>query len=440
MEQIAIGDEGDRLALGGPEAEAPFGSAVYRQGAGEGDEVEDSLEVNLEAPDPAAVASGIEAVERWLVRVEERASQRLDDPVFLWVTPFGDIPWRSPLVGGSIEARSSSPEMGAACLRLRLTRCNYWEGPETQVRLSNSFVPPTLGELSVINHNDSSPAHDNYVEIAGEDVAGSLPTPALIRMRNLSAGTVGQVLIGALQHGYQGELFEHNWEGEAASGGSSQPDAACSGGARQTVTWNGPGEMGLLTWSVQVDMLARAGARPFRGILRLSPAPGYDDLWLRLKVMGGGSLLYETPWTLVPAGSEVVDLGAFPLPPYAFACGTFGAVDLALFARRKEGGPSTLSVDALTLLPLDGWRRLVSREGGLAQNRLLVDDGEREAVYVQDGPDCSGDFVAYGEPIWLLPADTQRLVFFQVDQGGLRAPIDRVLNVCVHYQPRRRVL
>jgi hypothetical protein len=138
-------------------------------------------------------------------------------------------------------------------------------------------------------------------------------------------------------------------------------------------------------------------------------------------------------------GQELVELNLLPLPPLLAGMGSLAGLDLVLQSCSSSSGAHSLQVDFLHLTPLDGWRKLVSLQRGLPNGSTLVEDGFLDEVYTRFGSLHSGDFTAYGDPLFLIPGKAQRLYFLQSVIVG-QAPVGRVLQVKAAYRPRKRQL
>jgi hypothetical protein len=439
MQDLWLGREGDALHLEGAMMQPPLRGCLYEAGTTDEGIVTDQLTLTLESTAPADFAAVVTGIESHLAAAQLFATRGLGHPVWLGIRPLQESQiWRAQLLSGRLDASGSGQAdrlRGRMQLRLSITRQDFFEGFEVELPLSNRNGAHQIGGITVHNHADSG--HDNHVLIDGADLTGDLPACIRLAVTNAAEPSLRDLIVCLNAHsnptGFTGTL-----EAESGVGGTTLASTDCSGGSYQLLSWSGTDESELLSWLVNAGWVADAGGNVFRYLLRLVEPVAAGDMWLKLRVRGGadGAILGETDWALVKAGECLQELGPLPLPPGQLPPGATGMpMQLALVVRRWSEGDHTLAFDHLALLALDGFRRYRAI-ACLPQNGQLVDDPTGGVASFQPGSGWLATHQAIGAPLVLIPGISQRLTFFQDEDGGL-APIERRLCVRAWYRPRR---
>jgi hypothetical protein len=409
--------------------------------------VTESVAITIAGTSTSVVQSAINDLEELFSQAEHHQRRGLGDKVWVEYRPgaSGDV-YRSELLFGKFEpsrATATPSHWADAAVQglLVLRRRFFWEGPETELSLSNGGGSGTGGR-TVYNHDDAGTGHDNYVAISGGAVAGVIPTPAEIQIKNtLNSGTRSyRFWIGLNAFSVPGTLAQI-YEGEDADyavGGSDQADANSSGGYYKQITWSGDTEQRLICWAITAAQCNAARGNFFRILARFATS-----------IPSGVKLTPKIMWpsgsytTVVAEGQEVAlgtgrlqDLGAIQLPPWLVGETDLNPIDLCLYGRKTGGG--SLDVDYLQITPLDGYRRLVPRGSGLAYNARVVDDGIEDSLWSDGwtGGGKTGHYIGYGSPIHLWPGRAQRLYFLASNSSG-GCDIARTHEIRVYYRPRR---
>ena len=170
--------------------------------------------------------------------------------------------------------------------------------------------------------------------------------------------------------------------------------------------------------------------------------PATTDLWLGWQVVSSGQVLWSSPPVLLTPNQALVDLPALCLPPPPavgpLGQAVLGSLDLLLTARKATAAACTLEVDAIQLLPLDGWRRLLAART-LSTGQWLVEDGWEGATYgLQPLIERIPGYTALGAPLTLHPGRLQR--FYFLNFNGAESLIDLNLTVEMVCKVRRRWL
>jgi len=438
MYSLRITCGAESLWLHGPSVAAPVRGARRQPipRALEGGRCEEQIDWLLEGT-PASIQLALQTVERLLGRARAGAA------VGLHLMPTAaDTEWESRLLDGRAELLGSgTPERGrgSQAVRLLLTRSDYWQGSLTTLPLSNPNGADVTDGLAMFNHCDSDALHANYADASGAQ--GSLPAPARVELIHDRTGPepLGDLWLGAGLAPLPGGMLE----GEAGATNLTTQvisDATCSGGAYRRVSWSTTAELDALHWELASGWLGQAGGRCFRPLLRVANHFSFDDLRLFVQVRTAASVLFESPAVTLQPGVRLQELPPVLLPPWVPVLDPPAALTLALIARRAGGGSTTLDVDFIALLPLQGWRRYASL-AGLPYGARLIDDpltGRCVVLHPQDG-ELAGH-AAHGPGLELQPGQAQR--FWSLFSTGSPAGMDIAAQVRlkVSYRPRRRTV
>ena len=296
--------------------------------------------------------------------------------LLLFVQRAGETaPWESRIYGGRLELLGNiqrERQRHSQGVRLTLQREHAWEYADPYpVPLSNGNGSRVTGGLLVHNHLDATAGHDNFAEVAAADAPGDLPARLWIQMKHIhkSGAVLGSVWIHQLVENLAASL-PNVLEGEAATAGSGVTrtlltSATYSGGGAARLAWAASSsETELARWSISSSFLGWAANKPLRPVLRFAAVPATTDLWLGWQVVSSGQVLWSSPPVLLTPNQALVDLPALCLPPPPavgpLGQAVLGGLDLLLTARKASAAACTLEVDAIQLLPLDGWRRLLA--------------------------------------------------------------------------------
>jgi len=395
------------------------------------DKVTDSFELFIKGNDSADLVDKVREIENLL----KFASSHKTGPegVYVLYSPDTVTAWQSRVSGGALLPEGSMNNLW----REDKTRCqivfernNYWETEDPVIlELTNGSV---TGQMAAPIANCQDGIHDLYVEIAADQVEGVLPTPAILEFSNTQNDTteVDELLVGVL-HG--DGLTTPPSPGTLVIEGTGVIDATCSGGYYDEMTWLDDAENQLETWSIDSGDFMQ---KKYRAVVRLRDSVVYTDLWLKVKLLSGTTVISETRWMLVEAGQELVVIGSLTIPPYLLGEAVdIGTLTLGLYEKRASGSGS-LDMDYILLMPQDAWRRY-GAISGLDYNEKLIDDPVRGVLITQLGASYLVTHkIDEGEPLMLRPGVKNYLYFMQMDDVG-EAPIDRTASVTVKCHPRR---
>lgn len=418
----------------------------YRQGdnpAGQ-TETEDEASITM-IGNRATVETNVGLLDQLFVQLKKRKQRPAIGRVWVERSNGDGTWWKSELVDADVLLEDQSLDrLGRSTpVRIRMRRKNYWKGAEAQLPLTNGNGIDDLAGLPVYNCGDGSGIapniKHNWVQIDGADVLGSQPAPLRLELTNSynNANRLYNIWM-SLNCDSDPVNFEHILEGEAAAGGSTVVNAACSNGNYQNFTWSDSIQAILGRWALDTTYLNRAGGHYFKVLAAFANAP-VEGTRLQCKI----TFPAGTPLTVVGSSQEVSlstakiqDIGTIQLPPWLVGAGDLTPVDLTLY-RRKTGGGS-LGLDYLQITPLNGYRILKPKGYGADYTIRVVDDGINEFLFTDGWTPAgkTGHYVGTGERLKLTPGKTQRIYFLMSGWTG-DIPIERELTVKAYYTPVR---
>ena len=293
----------------------------------------------------------------------------------------------------------------------------------------------------------SATANENWVSINDEDVVGDLPAPISLQLINYKTG-LGDIDEIYIFHNVYSDPFNLDLilrGGSASFGGtgSAIADTTCQGGFYGNLQWTATTETLLATWTLsQADLVDMAGGR-FSALARWQADFPYSNVWLRLKLETGTSVLWEGGLSLIPDTRQLHALDTLRLPPYAIGLGGYQAIELKLYGLRNTAGTHTIPLDYIQLSPISGdggWKRFKSDGVGLGYLDYFYHDGIEGYTYFDDtSQGYVNTFAEYGGPILLVPNANQRLYFSSCDDDG-DAHVEQLFALKLFYRPRRNAL
>jgi hypothetical protein len=406
------------------------GSGVYlgatyfpSSAAGGADRVTETLTLTLEG-----AADSVRAAVNDIEQLFEAARIRnllLTPRVFLEFRPVntatdifrsevfdGRVNWASAPARRYLDSTQSVVEVAVIVERSAL-----WEGPQEELYLSSSTQTERTGGVTIYNNdNAGSP---NWVGIASSRVKGTRPAPVKFQLTN-NAGTGlfwRNIYIG--NNAFSDPTNADVWLlGSEASGGASQSWVANV--THSTNTWLFP---------LSATLLGQAQGRTFRAIVAFDTAP--TTAYVRGAVGSYISLNYSAQ-RMGPeryAAGELVDLGAFPIPPGGYAAANAGAA-FVVSVRSSSAGSG--QIDFIQLMPTDSYRRIDQIGYSIANGAGVIDDGIERVSYAFDGG-SRYPIVRPGPALKVFPERTQRLYVLVDESGAFNA--GRQMTVQAWYRP-----
>lgn len=284
----------------------------------------------------------------------------------------------------------------------------------------------------------------NYVDIASSSITGVLPTPVRLRLTNSYnvAADLETVWIG--QNWRSSPLsMVYYLETEDSATGSNTANAGASSGQYRIydVTTT---ETALTTWSLSSAQMTASKGAYFRLIAKFFDGTDITKVEYRIRLLYGTDILWDSGIFSFDDTYEATDrvmreFCTMQLPPYFTESQTPPAITLQLSAVSTTGSTETIKLDYIEMLPLDGWRKLVSTSG-VAYESILVDDGIDNMSYQLVASQIVNDIYAEGVPVMLVPGKDTRLYFMMHSITDDTAEIVRTASIRIYYRPRVRTI
>lgn len=393
--------------------------------------VTESIEIWLQGANTAAVQAAKSDLQRLLYQASERTQRGQGLRVYLNWQPMNEAStFRSEIVDAALMPVDTILQaLGNAVIpaRLVIERKAWREGPETELALTNGNGTNVTGGLAMAFGSG------NYLQVGAASVTGDIPAPVRLQLQNTSGASL------ALRNLYFGTSwdnvasFTHHYEGETTTYGSSSAQATASGGAARSVTlpatWNVIGR-----WTISAANVVRASGRAFRVMLR-TITNGASDYWFRLQLVAGAN--NAVIWSGPPVAwgrSELVDLGAAPIPPGAYSSAA-GAVTLQLLGYSAGGAGATL-LDFLQTIGADSFATAIMSNTPLDTSDYVTLDWIEDRGYMTDAGaqyDVIGGRVG---GVMVYPGREQR-IYTLADLYDTDFPQGSQLTARVYYRPRR---
>lgn len=403
--------------------------------------VTESIEFMIIDTTTANVQAKLAALDR-LLQGARRAQNGRGARVYLHFQAGSDAAaWRSEVLDYRLELGEDAA-VGLYQARLECTlivvRRYYWESTTlTTLPLSNGNGSGATSGLNIVNHDDSGTGHDNWVQIAADQVTGVLPAGCQIRLTNdIGATRTYSKIYLALNAFSDPGNFTHILEGESrASGGSIVSDAAYSNGQALSFAL-GSGSTpstSTFTWILPAATLQDAAGRPFRLLARFADGQGTTTVYAEVRAANGTSVLWRGDSVALPnLYGGLTDLGVVPLPPGGYST-AYGALTLTL----TFTGVAICYLDFLQLTPMDAFV-LLECMAPCAHGEAVVYDSIEDRQYILSGATELGYVTASGGRLLLQPGVINRLIVLQENTTGTnRGEISESFTVLLRYRPRR---
>jgi hypothetical protein len=359
-------------------------------------------------------------------------------------------PWFSRIVdawlgldAGGIAQRG----LGQQIVTLKVVRLDRWEDQDTDTQNLIRFPDGTGDQMSqgyLLNHFDGDAGHTNWGVLVASGIEGDLPANAYVRM---GGATMGDLYLGCgwIDAAYPASaavlptLQDSAWIAGAGVTKTTVASGLAAGGNYAAFTWSGTGETEIARAGLPASLYGVAHGRPMKIMGRLQSGTAVADLWLKARVVIGGTnvMVCETEWNLYPAGSAILDLPVVYTPPEGLRESI--RLDLVIYGLRQMVGGVTVNLDYVQLWPVDGgYRRLkcIQAQGGAG---YVVDDAANDGLYWTDNAiNQRAVYVGYGPRIRLAPGRDNVLAFANVRSAGW--VIEDHVNLYVVYNRAKRNL
>lgn len=406
--------------------------------------VTEACEVVL-AGTSAAIVAAVQAIEGILAKAQRRAYAVSGESAYVEYQSYSAASvYRSQLLDGRVvwseePALRRLPDSGETAVKIMIawTRMGYWEGPETELQLSNTSNSGAAGTggRTIYNQDTATTGTDNYVQIASSQIAGVAPAPVKVKLQNNTGVTESYRYIHLAVNALANPAMSHQIEGESAyvlSDGAIAADASSSGGQVWRVT--GVSSVKRISFTLGATLMQQTLGRNFR-LLGRFPASG-TGVYAKITLRSGsdtGALLAETEETLLSGAYNIKDLGTLPLPPGGY---NPSSDELWLVIELRAVSSQTVDLDFVQLFPTEAYRYITQRGETLASNDAIWDNmidrpwqtyaeaiatGYRRSLYSTVGR------------LYVWPGKTQRILVLWT---GASVTITDSFSVRVWYRPR----
>ncbi len=419
----------------------------------DGSDITESGRVKFYSSTQATNYSNIRAVNRLLEQAKNYNQNRSGPRVYVEFDPgaSGTV-YRSDVYAGSITPYSEVLKYKffdneTLLMTVQWTRAPFWEGPLTQIPLSNTSATDNTSGLTITNAYDATA--ENFADIDELAVIGDIPAPLQIELENTKSDADAAKEIYIWHNVYSNPTtLDHILEGEDATGATvSAPvsDATSSSDLYVSLIWTSTDETLIAQWALGETLMTSAAGGRFAFLARWRGAFPYTDMWIRFRLVTAtnNNVLWEGQQVLIDDNAELTFIDTGRIGPALVGLTSIQALKLRMYGYRDESGTHTLPIDYLQLSPISGdmgYKRFVCRDDGVAyQEKLVYDDIEGHVYHLNTSSKKIADFSDFGGPILVVPNKDQRLYFNSCDKDD-EAKVNQTWKVKAWYRPRRSSL
>ena len=350
--------------------------------------------------------------------------------------------------GGLVQRKN-----GQQLLSLWITREHKWESSNTKTNLLINFPGggTQITYAGLLNHKDAAAGHSNWGWINPSTMVGDLLSYASLQVQPDIGDYIGDFYVGL---GYSDipepdvQYALPTIEESAFNAGSgvtkaTYGDAACSGGSYASFAWSAVSETLIASAAVPSTLYSYNLSldRPFKPMMRLQNAWAVTDLWLKMRVLLGGTsaVVYESEWFLWPGSTQLVEFPPVYLPPSGI--GENVQLDVAIYATKTDTASYTMNIDYLQLWPVDGGFRKYKPISYIASAGQLIDSGYWGSVYWanQAFTQRRASILAYGPTLRLLPGRTIVIAIANLTNGTTWLIDDRNTTILNQVPTKRNI-
>lgn len=406
--------------------------------AGRFQPVSENVELLLYGANVQAVEAALNSLESMRLSARRRRVTGAGPRVYLQYQPIGGALGRSEVREVEVRlGRNAMTAYGQAKLPVQLLveRVPWWDEGRAQIPLSNGNGANNTAGLTVWMRDDATAGQDNWADIAQGAVAGVLPSPLEIQMRNLSGGARAYDNFYIANNAFAPSMA-HILEAENRNNGAGAVVANAAYGNGNYLRMTGASNH-FATWALPAALLSATAGRYLRLMARFASYSAGAKIYVRAELRDyyGLVTLARTPYETVlgPEDANIADLGLLPLPPGGYSS-NWAQNTLCLFFRADSA--ITVELDYLQLTPADElcYRHIEQRGMSVAANDWIVDDGIEGLQYLIEGGANHPIFTEHTPPLHVFPGVAQRLLFLH---DGPDTAANWKLGVKAFYRPRR---
>ncbi len=397
--------------------------------------ITESVKVQMRGP----ISANIQTLNRWFERARKKDPAL--DPVYLeYKVAEGETAWRSQIYDGAVtvdSAISREYTRGRVNVEISFERDPFWEGPETVLPIGNINGGT---QARVFNANDGAGTVPNQrinsAYVTANLIQGDLPTPVKLTIENLYTYDLGHLWIGM-------NNTRPNWntgwmlEAESAIGVTPVSAAGASGGAIAQGQLTYGSAQPILRWSISDTLISMMRGQRLKMLLRPWYTGSYSEFKYRLRIVSGGTTVYETDWLRESQtyARHWLDLFDFRMPPWLEGKENLAELTLELWATPTRAGTWTWAFDDVMLFAEDGF---VNLDTLVVPGGKLIIDGD--TGWSEDAAGKKSGLKKMIGSLMLVPG-AFHLFYFALHRVNMnQAPADFLVGVSGSYRPRRWLL
>jgi len=398
----------------------------------------------------ATVRANVQAINRFFYQAASYQRNRSGRRIYVEFDPDGSgTPYRSLVYSGVAQPSEDmlGGEWGGVNIEYELEweRDPFWEGPLTQIPLTNGSDTGNTSGIVVNNVNDTG--RWNWVSISSSDVSGDLPAPIKLQMQNSTDAATSEREFFVFHNVYSNPSgFRHIIEAETSTDShvTSTTDATSSSLAYAAIAWDSAATTKIASWPLSSSDMSDAAGGRFALLTRWRGNFPLTDCWIRFKLENpvDASEIWVGNLTLISSttdGDELTLLDTLRLPPYLEGQSNLGQLDLTMYGKRSSTDNDIL-LDYIQLSPISGdsgWLRFYSVGQGVYASEYFVHDNTEDLTYRKDTNNkIYAVFSQYGGPVLLVPNAAQKLYFLTSNYSG-NVLVAETWKVKLWYRPRR---
>lgn len=445
MNQIAVGDNSNFIAIEGQAVTAPYYHAVFDHSRSLDLIVSEKLDITLKGT-PTQISTALAAIERIVYHAQLYQIKAYPGPQYLriqleaggsyYYSEISDLFLVSHPSGYKTHAK------GSLAIELHYRRPNYFDGPQVELPLNGRFGQNIFGGIPLYNHTDSHNTHGSTVYLKPANLTSPMPSPLRIELENTYAtGSLKDIYIGIYHHpdNDDEDPFFHN--SSDISGGSLLYNVNAINDYYRRLTWSSTTWTALTVATLTLDIVDILAGLTYRPMIHLFNSHAYLDLYLRFKLQRGASVIYDSEPVYADPSYDYVFLPPVELPPNLLLRETLPhSMDLVIFAYKPSASTYTLDIDQIQLFPL-GYAANFLGFFNMDQDDKLIDDSSRELSNVRYSA-AGSETVAHirqGGPLFAR-SDAYNRLFVVMANASNTIDIMRTATLRVYTHIRKRIL
>lgn len=427
---------------------APVKGAIYfpkapeRDGQGNYLPVAEDLDVILDDSTIglANILTTVNTLEMLFRQAYDRKENGVGSRVYVEYAPVSGATSRAEILGGSVDWSNRRAErmvnQSAVTVRVTVswTRAYCWDGPRTQIPISNANGSNNTSGLTVSNQNE------RHIRIAATGAATIEPARVELRLKNTAGGARGYRNLYVFTDKNDISSLVIQGESRQAGYGSVVSDGSASNGQYLQMSVNGTY---LVPWTLSTSLLSKTAGGYVRLLAKFAAFNTGVNIYVRayLKDATGLITLARTPYEVqLKLGAQYVqDLGALPFPPGGYSTGS--APQTLVLAFRTES-LQTISLDFILPAPTDSFMHIEQLGNQVNSNEEVVIDGLEELTYFTESGSNHQIYGVKDEYLQLWPGKSWLSNFQRIWLlwDGVSVSLSDTVAAKLYYRPRKLVI